>query len=135
MQRAARGIPLYAPDGQTRQESEVAHLLGEFVTIDGQDVADSGQSFELLPGCHVVEPRARGGKRGTTGNTVTKTPTLRFAIHMVSGRRYVVEYVVTERTGRGGTLEFVAEEKDSRGNFIATIRPASSEAELESCRN
>lgn len=132
--RAERGIPLYAPDGQTRQQVEVAQLIGDFATIDGQDVSGSGQKFELLPGCHVVVPRATGTRRGGMGIAQSKPATLTFAIQMQANRLYAIDYVMTERAGRGAVWEFVAEEKDAAGAFVAALQPTQSKEALSTCR-
>lgn len=132
--RAERGIPLYAPDGQTRLQVEVAQLIGEFATIDGHDVSGSGQRFELLPGCHVVVPRATSSRRGGFGFAQTKPATLTFAIQMQANRRYAIDYVMTERTGRGAAWEFVAEEQDASGAFVAALQPTQNKAALDVCR-
>jgi hypothetical protein len=129
-----RGKALYpTTDGVTPAETEVARLTGEIGGVDGRDVSGQGQSFELLPGCHVVTTRTSWGKfeygEGLYGNLQQQT----FVIHMQPNRSYDFEYELMNRTGSGGTLALHVRERDANARVTAELLPATSQAELANC--
>jgi hypothetical protein len=129
----ARGFPLYSSDGSYRKSSEVAKLYGEFSTIDGRNVVRGGQSFELLPGCHVVVTRRTWVRGSTFGGMVANTPSFAFAMKMQANRTYVVEWESQIPTGLGGSIKLVAEELDADGTVVAAIEPTTNDASLQDC--
>lgn len=129
-----RGTPLYPAAGPTRDVSEVAQLIGEVASVDGQSTSSGLNSFELLPGCHVVTTRTSWGKRDESGAMFGNMPRFSFAIMMVANRSYHFEYDLMNRTGSGGTLALKVYEKDVDGNVLAEFQPAATQAELDRCQ-
>jgi hypothetical protein len=128
-----RGKALFPESGPTRAENEVARLTGEIGSVDGRDVSGEGQSFELLPGCHVVTTRTSWGKfeygEGLYGNM----PQQSFAISMQANRTYEFQYELVNRTGSGGTMVLHVRERDANARVIAELLAASAD-ELAQCR-
>lgn len=131
---SGRGVPLYSNDGAPRALAEVAQIFGEIAAVDGTPVSSGSNSFEVLPGCHVVATRTSWGKteqkEGTSGNM----PKLVFAIHMQANHSYVFVQEMPHRTGSGAGISLNVYEKDAAGNVTATLLPASTQEELDRCR-
>jgi hypothetical protein len=131
------GVPLY-PNGATARlpRNQIAYLAGPIAKIDEQDVVDQGGSFELLPGCHIVELERRlvadgyalSGGVYWTGNF----PTTIYAIRMKPGARYIIRREI--RTGEmvASRVMLSAREEEASGKATDLV-PATSEADIKAC--
>jgi hypothetical protein len=135
VRRNPRGVALYSPSAATTSSSTVVQLIGPIRSVDGKDV--DGTTFELLPGCHVVEigglehhidPRV-GGEIGTL-------PRLVYAVWMTAGHTYVVELSREPdfRSGPVSQVRILLREQDVEGRVVATIAPATDIQTIEDCR-
>ena len=133
----SRGYPLYASDGEGRDESEVAQLGGYVRFVDDQDVGSHGELFELLPGCHVVGTPSRwiGSTPTGTGAVEAATGKVTFALPMKAGHQYTIELLAPPMTGPTAPLEIKAFEKDRRGTTTRTFSAAKSREDLVSCHD
>jgi hypothetical protein len=128
-----RGYPLYATD-LARKPDEVAQLTGYVSKVDGNDVAEHGNAFELLPGCHIIVTPSEWGKVGESGGIIVKTGHATFALPMKAARQYLVEVQAGPVGGASAGARLVAIEKDMQGNEIKVFGPASSGDDIASCK-
>lgn len=127
------GYPLYSNGGTRKPPGEVASVYGPIESIDGQDVAQHGSAFELLPGCHLVA-LSRDVVEGTNEITIWGTAgTVVFALNMRPGHRYFLHRDVVQTAGGLG-LSIGGKEEDPHGNVLGEFGPARSQADLETCR-
>ena len=73
LSRGPRAYPLYPDPGHPRSDAEVGVLNGPMATIDGRDVADEGQTFALLPGCHSFRLLPTTRKVAQSGGTLAQS--------------------------------------------------------------
>jgi hypothetical protein len=126
----ARGYALYSG---TRSADEVAMLSGYVGFVDGRDVTKHGLSFELLPGCHVVQTPDTWGESSQDTPLVATTGHLAFVVWMRPGHHYSVT-VKEEGAGTPVTRVQVAVlETDAKGNRVRSLSPTTSEKELRDC--
>src|SRR5690348_4539068 len=52
MAQGSGAYPMYPNPEHPRRDDEVGVLNGPIAVLDGQEVADLGRTFALLPGCH-----------------------------------------------------------------------------------
>jgi hypothetical protein len=95
--------------------------------VDGHDVASLGGSFELLPGCHVVQIGGRTGQVDVMrGGWAATLPPLTYAFRMRAGHGYVIELQRDPTIGLGphGTGRIVAYEQDAAGrvSYVPRVR-------------
>jgi hypothetical protein len=132
-----RGTPLYPRAEPPRRRDEVALLYGPIATVDDEKVAASGNTFELLPGCHIV---TIGGKTGKVdplhhGGWVATLPPLTYAFRMRAGGSYSIDFEIDPSLGVGptGTGRVVAREHDAQGR-AGVVPPVQNSAEIDACR-
>ena len=133
-----RGYPLYPTTGAGPMDpSRVVRLAGYVRFVDGVDVSEHGTRFELLPGCHLIGTPSRWGSASMSGGVAVSTGTLTFALPMKAGHQYAVS-VETSLAGGGGPTQpaFVrAYERDASGAVTETFAPASSQSDVQRCRD
>jgi hypothetical protein len=134
---SAAPSPLY--EGPVRAARELAILSGPVAKVDGIDVSSRAASFSLLPGCHVVTLQSQIGEGGVSGAWSTDIRRRVFAFRMKAGHGYSIDVRLlpgnhSVGTANVGGVKVVAIEQDSQGKRIATIPPASGEADIEACQ-
>ena len=117
----------------------MALLNGPIDSVDGTDVSRLGNSFALLPGCHVVGLPTRIGEGSVSGAWSVDLGRRFYAFRMQAGRSYIVEIHLqpgTDSVGTGtvGGVEITAVEKDAHGKTLRTIPPARGEADIAACQ-
>ena len=129
-----RGYPLY-PGPELLEEQRVALLTGYVHDVDGNDVSVHGQSFDLLPGCHVVGTPSKWGTMDSRAGVVITTGPRKFAIKMKAGYSYVIEVGSSSAYFSAPTSPAYvsAREVDARGNTTRTFVPAESPRDLQDC--
>ena len=118
--QASRGYPLYRKLGDGPGPDGVATLYGPIQSVDGQDVSHKGQTFELLPGCHVVTLQRNIGEGSANGAWAANLPPLTVAFQMKPAHRYAIASDMTTRAGRS------AASPSSRARRRRTARPSAS---------
>jgi hypothetical protein len=131
--QAARGFPLYSKVGDGPGPDRVATLYGPIQTVDGQDVSRKGQTFELLPGCHVVTLQRNIGEGSANGAWAANLPRLTVAFEMKAAHAYVIRSDMGETSGPVSRVTIVAREKAPDGSTVR-IPFARSEDDVSNCR-
>jgi hypothetical protein len=110
----------------------VSQVTGSIRSIDGKAVQSLGSSFELLPGCHIVEldPTPKSNDYVTVF-ALNPQPVV-FAIVMKKGHIYQLRHDYVEQMG-SVRLIVEGDELDSRGMRVQRFGPARSREELERC--
>jgi len=125
--------PLYSNPEQKRPAEQLATLVGDLAYVDGKDVSAHGNSFELLPGCHVVGPPEKWGKVDYSHSIWANIGKLNFAIPMKARHRYVVRIDVGMSNGAGSTLNIVVREETMDGTVTRYFRPIKGLVPVEDC--
>jgi len=110
--------------GPPQPESEVAKLGGYVQIVDDRDVSDLGNTFELLPGCHIVQtPTQWGHTELNIGGVSWTTGHITYFMPMKANHSYQikVEGHAKDGTHHWGTV--TATETDSQGTLIRTFFP------------
>lgn len=141
----SRGYPLYA--GASLPASRVAILdvlaIGQgrpmrddasvpIKMVDGVDVLAKGRTFELLPGCHVVELDVRARGPSYSGPLVPPLVPTTFIFPMKAGYSYLVETEWVRDVNRYGPI-LHGREQDSTGKQTATFQPVPSAGAARQC--
>jgi hypothetical protein len=103
--------------------------------VDGGDVSSRGVSFELLPGCHIVQI---GGDVGNFdaqyGGWAASLPALTYAFRMRAGGTYTINLEQAPSLGQGpmGRAQIIARGEDSEGrsSVVPLVR---SQEQIDSC--
>lgn len=127
-----RGVPLYA--GGPRSRDEIALLVGPIASVDGQRVAPRGNTFELLPGCHIVEIGGSEGAISSNSAWDVSFPHLSYAFDMRAGRIYSIEFDENPALGQLeiGTGRVVARERYVDGHV--SIVPIARASDVARCQ-
>jgi hypothetical protein len=145
---AQRGYPLYEVAAERPPANQVASLgtilpggstpgggATSFIkSIDGRDVSTLAETFELEPGCHVVET-ASG--LVVTNDTITfrgQLGTRVFPFRMRAGHQYLVVVEFGPSAGSTVRVSLFAEERDASGAHTQQVAPATSPADVQACR-
>ncbi len=104
LNRGPRAYPLYPDPAHPRSDAEVGVLNGPMAAIDGRDVADEGQSFALLPGCHSFRLLPTTRKVAQSGGTlaqssrsyVTPLPQQVFSLDVQPGHSYTFDSLIVQ---------------------------------------
>ena len=131
--QAARGFPLYPRVGDGPGPDAVAMLYGPIQSVDGQDVSRKGQTFELLPGCHVVTLQRNIGEGSANGAWAANLPPLTVAFQMRPAHRYAIASDMNESSGPVSRVTIFAREKAPDGSTVR-IPFARSEDDILNCR-
>jgi hypothetical protein len=116
--QGAAGYPLYAKAGPGPGADKVAMLYGPVQTVDDLDVAGKGQTFELLPGCHVVTLQKNVGEGTANGAWAANLPHLVVAFEMKPAHRYVISVDVPDSSAPVGRMYIMAREKAPDGTVV-----------------
>ena len=131
--QVTRGVPLYPRLGDGPGLDRVATLYGPIQTVDGQDVSRKGQTFELLPGCHVVTLQRNIGEGSANGAWAANLPRLTVAFEMKPAHRYAIASDMHESSGPVSRVTIFAREKAPDGSTVR-VPFARSEDDILNCR-
>jgi hypothetical protein len=133
------GVPLY-PNGATTRlpREQIAHVVGPVGKIDYRAVEDQGGSFDLLPGCHVVEldRRMTNESYALTGAAYVtgQFPMTVYAIQMKAGARYIIQRdVPSSEMGPIVRISLSAREEDANGR-VTELSPTTSSEVIRNCK-
>jgi len=141
----SRGYPLYA--GASLPATKVATLgvlaRGEgrpirddaavpIKMVDGVDVLAKGWTFELLPGCHVVELDVRARGPSYSGPLVLPLVQTTFIFPMKAGYSYLVETEWVRDGNKYGPI-LHGREQDSMGKQAGSFQPIPSAGAAHGC--
>jgi hypothetical protein len=129
----AGGYPLYAKVGAGPGRDNVATLRGPVQTVDGHDVSGKGQTFELLPGCHVVTLQRNIGMGTASGAFAANVGRLVIAFPMRPAHSYTIVMEQDDSTGPVGRYTIVAREKAPDGSAVR-VPFARSDDDITSCQ-
>jgi hypothetical protein len=101
--------------------------------VDGVDVLAKGWTFELLPGCHVVELDVRARGPSYSGPLVPPLVPTTFIFTMKAGYSYLVETEWVRDMGRYVPVLHHGREQDSTGKQTATFQPVPSTGAAHGC--
>lgn len=131
-----RGLPLYSVSATPLARTAVAELMGPIGKVDGRVVLEKGGSFELLPGCHVVELDQRPLNSDNLSSGVYLSgdyPLTTYAIRMKAGASYIIR---RSFPGSGGgsmiRMQLSAQEEDASGK-VTELFPMKSADEIHEC--
>lgn len=130
---AGQSVALYPDPEHRRAPTEVATLVGDVAIVDGKDVTEYGNSFELLPGCHLVATPSKWGQTGHYETMVANIGHVYFAIDMKAGYRYVLRIEIASLTGGGGKLSITAREEQSDGTVTRMFNPVKGQPQDGDC--
>jgi hypothetical protein len=138
----APGYPLY-PNPETRlARGAVARLVGTcsgpeclspIASIDGHDITSLGGSFDLLPGCHLVELRRNVVESNMYVAWTGFMPATLFAMRMSAGHRYIIRREIVQGIGGQGRLTVSALDEDPAG-ASTPLAPARGAEDIASCQ-
>jgi hypothetical protein len=131
--QAARGHPLYPKLGDGPGPERVATLHGPIQTVDGLDVSRKGQTFELLPGCHVVTLQRNIGEGSANGAWAANLPRLTVAFEMKPAHAYAISSDMGETSGPVSRVTIFAREKAPDGSMVR-VPFARTEDDITNCR-
>lgn len=130
----SRGQPLYG--GEQLPEEQVARLLGPIERVDGRAVPSGTGTFELLPGCHLVQIGGSVGsfKAAPESGWVATVPRQVYAFPMRAGHSYSITFEQEPELGMRavGYGRVVAREDDRHGHR-KVIPPAHSREDVAEC--
>jgi hypothetical protein len=128
-----RGHPLYPKLGPERGLDAVALLRGPIQDVDGQDVSAKGQTFELLPGCHLVALQ-RNIRTGTAaGGWAANVGRLVIPFRMRAGHSYSIVMETDDASGPVGRVHIVARERSPSG-AVTRVPFAASDDDILDCQ-
>lgn len=128
------GYPLYAKVGAGPGPEKVATLYGPVQTVDDQDVAARGRTFELLPGCHIVTLQRNIGEGSATGAWAANFPRLVVAFEMKPAHRYIINLTTPDSSAPVGRMVLTASEKAPDGRVVRVPFARSAE-DVRNCRH
>jgi hypothetical protein len=129
----ATGYPLYAKVGAGPGPDKVAMLHGPVHTVDDYNVAGKGQTFELLPGCHIVTLQRNVGEGTAGGAWAANLPRLVIAFEMKPAHRYMINMDVPDTSGPVGRFHLTASEKTPDGKVVR-VPFAGSDEDIRHCK-
>jgi hypothetical protein len=131
--QATRGYPLYARVGDGPGPDKVALLQGPVQSVDGQSVAAQGQTFELLPGCHIVTLQRNIGAGTASGAWAANFGYLVVPFEMKPGHRYLISADFEDTSAPVGHAQVMARERAPDGSTIR-VPFARSNEDIRACR-
>jgi len=131
--QASHGYPLYPKLGDGPGRDKVALLYGPVQIVDEQNVGGKGQTFELLPGCHVVTLQRNIGAGTAGGAVAANVGHVVIAFRMRAAHRYVITMELDDSTGPVGHYMLVAREKGPDGTIVR-LPFARSDEDVISCK-
>jgi len=130
---AARGYPLYPKLGDGPGRDQVSILRGQIAYVDGNGVSDKGTSFELLPGCHVVQLARSVGESAGDGAWSAHLPRFTFAFEMKPAHTYTIDLRFQDTSSMYGRVFVVAQEHAPDGSVVRV--PVARGTDIDDCRN
>lgn len=136
------GYPLYPNPQNALSRDQVAQLVGvcsgmectpPIGSVDGQDVSTLGGTFDLLPGCHVVQLQERVIEANPMVMWSGSGPRVLFAMKMRAAHRYVIKRDIIMDMGSRGRMVMSAKEEAPDGNS-SELLPARSSDEIRECQ-
>jgi hypothetical protein len=130
--------PLYP--GPSRPAGEVARLSGPIAKVDGVDVSRLGGSFDLLPGCHVVELKRKVGEGSVGGAWSADLGHVTYALRMRAGQSYEINIRLQAGNSASvgnatvGAASVEAVERDASGKTVANLLPARQATDIDACQ-
>jgi len=125
--------PLY-PNAGAVPPDRLARLSGPIASVDGQDVATKGSSFDLLPGCHVVVLQHNIGEGSSSGAWVATFGRLVYAFKMRPGHAYLVGSERGESTGPMTWVRIIARERGPEGRAVQ-VPLARTQSDIDDCKS
>jgi hypothetical protein len=113
---------------------DVARLSGYVRSVDGERVATDGGTFDLLPGCYLIETPSSWTRGSDQGAVVVTTGRVVFALPMRAGYMYSTDIEVEPMTGPTGFARIVANENDAAGQLVRRVAPAQSQQDIRACQ-
>lgn len=129
----ASAYPLYAKVGTGPGPDKVAILHGPIQTVDDQNVASKGQTFELLPGCHIVTLQKSVGAGSANGAWAANLPHLVVAFYMKPAHRYAINTEMPDTSAPVGRFHIFASEKAPDGT-VTRVPFAGGEGDILNCK-
>jgi hypothetical protein len=129
----AGAYPLYAKVGTGPGPAKVAMLHGPIQTVDDQNVASKGQTFELLPGCHIVTLQKSVGAGSANGAWAANLPQLVVAFYMKPAHRYMINTEIPDTSAPVGRFYIFASEKAPDGTVVR-VPFARSDEDILNCK-
>ena len=126
--------PLYAKLGPGLGRDKIAMLHGPIQTVDDQTVAGKGQTFELLPGCHIVTLQRSIGLGTSNGAWAANVGRRVIAFEMRAAHTYTISIEFDDSTSPVGHYRIVAREKAPDGTAVL-VPFARSDEDVRNCRN
>ena len=127
------GYPLYPKVGDGPGRDKVSFLRGQIALVDGNGVRDKGTSFELLPGCHVVQLARSVGESAGDGAWAAHLRRYVFAFEMKPAHTYTIDVRFEGSSGLYGRVFVVAQEHAPDGSTIRVQVARGSD--VDDCRN
>ncbi len=124
---ARPAYPLYPKIDAGPGPDKVALLRGPIALVDGARVSGKGPTFELLPGCHVVELERNVGGGSDNGGWSASLPRMIYAFEMRPAHLYTVETRADMGSGPRGKLRIIAEEHAPDGSVVLVPRARGSD--------
>jgi len=119
MAQGPSAYPLYPNPEHPRRDDEVGVLNGPIAVLDGQEVADLGQTFALLPGCHSFRLLRTMGDSNMSGAAYVRSlPQQIFALRIESGHFYSFDATVPQFTAPVGSYRFGFSDRGANGSVI-----------------
>jgi hypothetical protein len=142
------GYPLYANSGARLPHDRVAQLTtlmpggssvgggsAAFIkAVDGKDVSTLDTSFELLPGCHIVQTARELLVANQAITWRGELGSRAFAFHMKPGNTYIVKVDLQEGMSGSARVLVYGIEQDAAGGEVQRLEPTKSMDELRACR-
>jgi hypothetical protein len=132
---ASSVYPLYDASTIPRTPAEVATLHGPIATVDGKNVAEKGQAFGLLPGCHIVTLERSVGASDSLANGAWAgtLPSMAVVFRMLPAHMYVIDVQLETSSGPLGKMQVRATERTPAGK-VTEVPWMRGESDVEECR-
>jgi hypothetical protein len=128
------GYPLYPPTAVAPAPSQIATLEGPINMVDDVNVSARGQTFQLLPGCHIVTLERNIGEGGDNGAWAANLPRITYAFEMKPGHLYKIIVDVEMGSAMLGRMKLTARETAPDGSSVRWF-PARGAGDLDECRH
>ncbi len=128
------GYPLYPPTAVAPVPSQIATLEGPINVVDDVNVSAKGQTFQLLPGCHIVTLERNIGEGGDNGAWAANLPRITYAFEMKPGHLYKIIVDVEMGSAMLGRMKLTARETAPDGSSVRWF-PARGAGDLDECRH
>ena len=128
------GYPLYPPSAVPPAPGQIATLVGPINMVDDVNVSAKGQTFWLLPGCHIVRLERNIGEGGDNGAWAANLPRITYAFEMKPGYLYKISVDVQMGSAMMGRMHLEARETAPDGSSVRWGRARGS-ADLDECRH